>query len=102
MSPGKRRGILIGGALLVVVVVVAAFFLLNSGSSAPEAATGATTVPSPGALDPYSAITEYLQDVSENNPDAAARLTDDNAAAAVALRATRNALTPSSVTAKLT
>ncbi|MFB9683619.1 penicillin-binding transpeptidase domain-containing protein [Amycolatopsis plumensis] len=102
MSPGKRRGILIGGALLVVVVVVAAFFLLNSGSSAPEAATGATTVPSPGALDPNSAITEYLQDVSENNPDAAARLTDDNAAAAVALRATRNALTPSSVTAKLT
>ncbi|MGW4065455.1 penicillin-binding transpeptidase domain-containing protein [Amycolatopsis sp. NPDC004747] len=102
MSPGKRRGILIGGALLVVVVVAAAFFLLNSGGSTPEAATGATTVESPGALDPQSAITEYLQDFSENNPDAAARLTDDNAAAAVALRATRNALTPSSVTAKLT
>ena len=101
MSPGKRRGILIGGALLVVVVVVAAFFLLNSGGSTPEAATGATTVESPGALDPKSAITEYLQDISENNPDAAGRLTDDNAAAAVALRATRNALTPTSVTAKL-
>ncbi len=102
MNPGKRRGILIGGALLVVVVLVAAFFVLNSGGSTPEAAAGATTVESPGALDPNSAITEYLQDVSENNPDAAARLTDDNAAAAVALRATRNALTPSSVTAKLT
>ncbi|MDX3186892.1 penicillin-binding transpeptidase domain-containing protein [Streptomyces sp. MN03-5084-2B] len=102
MSPGKRRGILIGGALLVVVALVAAFFLLNSGGSMPEAATGATTVESPGAIDPKSAITEYLQDVSENNPDAAARLTDDNAAAAVALRATRNALTPKSVAAKLT
>ncbi|WP_410640235.1 penicillin-binding transpeptidase domain-containing protein [Amycolatopsis sp. lyj-346] len=102
MSPGKRRGILIGGALLVVVIVVAAFFLLNSGSSTPEAATGATTVESPGALDPNSAITEYLQDLSENNPDAAGRLTDDNAAAAVALRATRNTLNPASVAAKLT
>ncbi|QKV79770.1 penicillin-binding transpeptidase domain-containing protein [Amycolatopsis sp. Hca4] len=102
MSPGQRRGVLIGGALLVVVVVVAAFFLLNSGSSAPEAATGATAVESPGALDPQSAITEYLQDVSENNPDAAARLTDDNAAAAVTLRATRNTLNPTSVAAKLT
>ncbi|MDQ7804686.1 penicillin-binding transpeptidase domain-containing protein [Amycolatopsis sp. A133] len=102
MSPGKRRGILIGGALLVVVVVVAAFFLLNSGGSKPEAATGATAVESPGALDPRSAITEYLQDLAENNPDAAARLTDDSAAAAVALRATRNTLNPSSVTAKLT
>ncbi|KDN16898.1 penicillin-binding transpeptidase domain-containing protein [Amycolatopsis rifamycinica] len=102
MSPGKRRGILIGGALLVVVVVVAAFFLLNSGSSTPEAATGETAVEKPGALDPNSAITEYLQDISENNPDAAGRLTDDNAAAAVALRATRNALNPKSVAAKLT
>ncbi|MGW5740372.1 penicillin-binding transpeptidase domain-containing protein [Amycolatopsis sp. NPDC003861] len=102
MSPGKRRGILIGGALLVVVVVVAAFFLLNSGGSTPEAATGATTVESPGALDPNTAITEYLQDLSENNPDAAGRLTDDNAAAAVALRATRNTLNPTSVAAKLT
>jgi len=102
MSPGKRRGILIGGALLVVVVVAAAFFLLNSGNSTPEAAAGATTVESPGALDPNSAITEYLQDLSENNPDAAGRLTDDNAAAAVALRATRNTLNPTSVAAKLT
>ncbi|MEV5713940.1 penicillin-binding transpeptidase domain-containing protein [Amycolatopsis mediterranei] len=102
MNPAKRRGILIGGALLVVVVLVAAFFVLNSGGSTPEAATGATAVESPGAHDPNSAITEYLQDFSENNPDAAGRLTDDNAAAAVALRATRNALTPSSVTAKLT
>ncbi|WP_410592072.1 penicillin-binding transpeptidase domain-containing protein [Amycolatopsis sp. lyj-23] len=102
MSPGTKRGILIGSALLVVVAVVAAFFLLNSGRSAPEAATGATAVERPAAHDPNSAITEYLQDVSENNPDAAARLTDDNAAAAVALRSTRNALNPSSVTAKLT
>ncbi|MET8851916.1 penicillin-binding transpeptidase domain-containing protein [Amycolatopsis sp. NPDC004625] len=102
MSPGKRRGILIGGALLVVVVVAAAFFLLNSGGSAPEAATGATAVESPGALDPNSAITEYLQDLSENNPDAAAKLTDDNAAAAVALRSTQNALNPVSVAGKLT
>ncbi|WP_410612950.1 penicillin-binding transpeptidase domain-containing protein [Amycolatopsis sp. lyj-109] len=102
MNPGKRRGILIGGALLVVVVVVVAFFLLNSGGSTPEAATGATSVESPGALDPNSAITEYLQDLSENNPDAAGRLTDDNAAAAVALRATRNTLNPTSVAAKLT
>jgi beta-lactamase class D len=102
MSPGKRRGILIGGALLVVVVLVAAFFLLNGGSSTPEAATGATAVESPGAHDPNSAITEYLQDLSENNPDAAGRLTDDNAAAAVALRSTRNTLNPASVAAKLT
>ncbi|RSM35044.1 penicillin-binding protein [Amycolatopsis balhimycina DSM 5908] len=102
MRPAKRRGILIGGALLVVVVVAAAFFLLNSGSSKPEAATGATAVESPGALDPNSAITEYLQDLSENNPDAASRLTDDAAAAATALRSTRNALNPSSVKAKLT
>ncbi|WP_086847454.1 penicillin-binding transpeptidase domain-containing protein [Amycolatopsis kentuckyensis] len=102
MRPGTRRGVLIGGALLVVVVVVAAFFLLNSGNSTPEAAAGATTVESPGALDPNSAITEYLQDLSENNPDAAGRLTDDNAAAAVALRATRNTLNPTSVAAKLT
>ncbi|MGW4526319.1 penicillin-binding transpeptidase domain-containing protein [Amycolatopsis sp. NPDC004378] len=101
MSPAGRRGILIGGALLVVVVVVAAFFVLNGGSS-PEAAAGATSVESPGAIDPHSAITEYLQDVSENNPDAAGRLTDDNAAAAVALRDARNTLNPSSVTAKLT
>lgn len=102
MSPGKRRGILIGGALLVVVIVAAAFFLLNGGGSAPEAAAGATAVESPGALDPNTAITEYLQDLSENNPDAAARLTDDNAAAAVALRSTRNALNPRSVAGKLT
>jgi hypothetical protein len=102
MSPAKRRGILIGGALLVVVAVVAALVLLNSGGSTPEAATGATTVESPGALDPNSAITEYLQDLSENNPDAASRLTDDNAAAAVALRDARNTLNPSAVTAKLT
>jgi beta-lactamase class D len=102
MSPGQRRGILIGGALLVVVVVVAAFFVLNSGNSTPEAATGATAVERPGALDPNSAITEYLQDLSENNPDAAARLTDDNAAAAVALRSTRNSLNPVSVAGKLT
>ncbi|SFW76713.1 penicillin-binding transpeptidase domain-containing protein [Amycolatopsis australiensis] len=104
MSPAKRRGILIGGALLVVVVVVAAFFLLNSGGSAPqaEAGAGATSVENPGALDPHSAITEYLQDLSENNPDAAGRLTDDDTAAAVALRDTRNTLNPSSVTAKLT
>ncbi|MEV6825849.1 penicillin-binding transpeptidase domain-containing protein [Amycolatopsis sp. NPDC051102] len=102
MSPGKRRGILIGGALLVVVIVAAALFLLNSGGSAPEAATGATAVESPGALDPTSAITEYLQDLSENNPDAAGRLTDDNAAAVVALRSTRNTLNPVSVTGKLT
>ncbi|WP_206793497.1 penicillin-binding transpeptidase domain-containing protein [Amycolatopsis sp. MtRt-6] len=102
MSPGKRRGILIGGALLVVVTVVAAFFLLNSGDSTPEAATGETTVERPGAIDPNSAITEYLQDLSENNPDAAARLTDDTAAAAVTLRTTRNTLNPTSVTAKLT
>ncbi|OXM68818.1 penicillin-binding transpeptidase domain-containing protein [Amycolatopsis vastitatis] len=102
MSPGKKRGILIGGALLVVVVVVAGFFLVNSGGTAPEAEAGATSVESPGAVDPNSAITEYLQDLSENNPDAASRLTDDAAAAAVALRSTRNALNPSSVKAKLT
>ncbi|WP_103352436.1 penicillin-binding transpeptidase domain-containing protein [Amycolatopsis sp. CA-128772] len=102
MSPGRRRGILIGGALLVVVIVVAALFLLDSGGSTPEAAAGATAVASPGALDPNSAITEYLQDLSENNSDAAARLTDDNAAAAVALRSTRNTLNPASVAAKLT
>jgi hypothetical protein len=97
MSPGKRRGILIGGVLLVVVVVVAGFFLVNSGGTAPEAEAGATSVESPGALDPNSAITEYLQDLSENNPDAASRLTDDAAAAAVALRNTPNTLNPSSV-----
>ncbi|MEA5363629.1 penicillin-binding transpeptidase domain-containing protein [Amycolatopsis sp., V23-08] len=103
MSPGRKRGILIGGALAVVAVVVAAFFLLNGGS-APEAAAGSgeTAVESPGAADPNSAITEYLQDVAENNPDAAARLTDDNAAAAVALRDARNTLQPSTVAAKLT
>ncbi|HEY3464579.1 MAG TPA: penicillin-binding transpeptidase domain-containing protein [Amycolatopsis sp.] len=102
MSPAKRRGILIGGALLVVVVVVAAFFVLNGGGAAPTAEAGATSVESPGALDPHSAITEYLQDFSENNPDAAGKLTDDNAAAAVALRDARNTLNPSAVTAKLT
>ncbi|NBH02449.1 NTF2-like N-terminal transpeptidase domain-containing protein, partial [Amycolatopsis sp. SID8362] len=102
MSPGKRRGILIGGALLVVVLVVAAFFVLNSGNSAPTAEAGATSVERPGAADPQSAITEYVQDLTENNPDAAARLTDDNAAAAVALRDTRNTLNPKSVVAKLT
>jgi hypothetical protein len=102
MSPGRRRGILIGGAVLVVAVVVAAFFILNGGGSAPEAAAGATTVDSPGAVDPNSAITEYLQDLAENNPDAAARLTDDNAAAAVALRDARNTLQPSALAAKLT
>ncbi|WP_410675623.1 penicillin-binding transpeptidase domain-containing protein [Amycolatopsis sp. cmx-4-68] len=101
MSPGKRRGILIGGALLIVVVLVAAFFVLNSGGSTPEAATGETAVESPGALDPRSAITEYLQDLAENNPDAAARLTDDNPAAAVALRDARNTLNPSALAAKL-
>ncbi|UOX92891.1 penicillin-binding protein [Amycolatopsis sp. FBCC-B4732] len=102
MSPGKRRGILIGGALLVVAVVVAAFFVLNGGDTAPTAEAGATSVDNPGALDPHSAITEYLQDLTENNPDAAARLTDDNAAAAVALRDARNTLNPTSVGAKLT
>jgi hypothetical protein len=103
MSPGRRRGIIIGGALAVVAVVVAAFFLLNSGS-APEAAAGSgeTAVERPGAADPHSAITEYLQDLAENNPDAAARLTDDNAAAAVALRDARNTLKPSALAAKLT
>jgi hypothetical protein len=102
MSPGKRRGVLIGGALLVVVVLVAAFFVLNSGGSTPEAATGETAAESPGALDPRSTITEYLQDFAGNNPDAAARLTDDNPAAAVALRDARNTLSPSAVAAKLT
>ncbi|MEU4249918.1 penicillin-binding transpeptidase domain-containing protein [Amycolatopsis sp. NPDC026612] len=102
MSPAKRRGILIGGALLVVVVVVAAFFLLNGGGSTPEAAAGATAVEKPGAIDPKSAISEYLQDLSENDPDAASRLTDDATAAAVALRSTRNTLNPASVSAKLT
>ncbi|MGW5719259.1 penicillin-binding transpeptidase domain-containing protein [Amycolatopsis sp. NPDC003865] len=101
MSPARRRGILIGGALLVVVVVVAAFFVLNGGS-APEAEAGATSVESPGAADPHSAITEYLQDVAENNPDAAARLTDAAPAAGVALRDARNTLNPRSVVAKLT
>ncbi|MGK3203050.1 penicillin-binding transpeptidase domain-containing protein [Amycolatopsis sp. MEPSY49] len=101
MSPARRRGILIGGALLVVVVVVAAFFVLNGGS-APEAEAGATSVESPGAADPHTAITEYLQDVAENNPDAAARLTDGAPAAAVALRDARNTLSPRSVVAKLT
>ncbi len=101
MSPARRRGILIGGALLVVVVVVAAFFLLNGGST-PEAEAGATSVESPGAADPHTAITEYLQDVAENNPDAAARLTDGAPAAAVALRDARNTLSPRSVVAKLT
>ncbi|MCR6486792.1 penicillin-binding transpeptidase domain-containing protein [Amycolatopsis sp. OK19-0408] len=101
MSPAKRRGILIGGALLVVVVVVMAFFALNGGST-PEAEAGATEVESPGAIDPRSAITEYLQDVAENNPDAAATLTDAAPAAAVALRDARNALSPRSVVAKLT
>ncbi|MEQ0561164.1 penicillin-binding transpeptidase domain-containing protein [Amycolatopsis sp. NEAU-NG30] len=102
MSPGKRRGILIGGALLVVVAVVAAFFLLKGSGTASEADTGATAVEKPGAVDPHSAITEYLQDLSENNTDAAARLTDDSATAAVALRDARNTLNPSSVAAKLT
>ncbi|MEU0788578.1 penicillin-binding transpeptidase domain-containing protein [Amycolatopsis sp. NPDC005961] len=102
MSPARRRGILIGGALLVVVVVAAAFFLLNGGGSTPEAEAGATSVESPGAIDPHSAITEYLQDLSENNPDAASRLTDAAPAAAVALRDARNTLNPSSVAAKLT
>ncbi|MEV6643300.1 penicillin-binding transpeptidase domain-containing protein [Amycolatopsis sp. NPDC051371] len=102
MSPAKRRGVLIGGALLVVAVVVAAFFVLNGGGAAPEAEAGATSVESPGAGDPHSAITEYLQDLSENNPDAASRLTDAAPAAAVALRDARNTLNPSSVTAKLT
>ncbi|MEV7044128.1 penicillin-binding transpeptidase domain-containing protein [Amycolatopsis sp. NPDC051061] len=102
MSPAKRRGILIGGAVLVVAVVVVAFFVLNGGGAAPAAEAGATSVESPGALDPHSSITEYLQDLSENNPDAAARLTDAAPAAAVALRDARNTLNPSSVTAKLT
>lgn len=102
MSSAKRRGVLIGGALLVVVVVVAAFFLLNGGGAAPEAEAGATSVASPGAIDPHSAISEYLQDLSENNPDAASRLTDAAPAAAVALRDARNTLNPSAVTAKLT
>ena len=101
MSPASRRGILIGGALLVVVVVVAAFFVLHGGS-APEAEAGATSVESPGAADPHSAITEYLQDVAKNNPDAAAKLTDAAPAAAVALRDARNTLSPRSVVAKLT
>lgn len=101
MSPAKRRGVLIGGALLVVAVVVAAFFVLNGGS-APEAEAGATSVESPGAADPHTAITEYLQDVAENNPDAAAKLTDAAPAAAVALRDARNTLSPRSVVAKLT
>ncbi|MEU8632386.1 penicillin-binding transpeptidase domain-containing protein [Amycolatopsis sp. NPDC048633] len=102
MSPAKRRGVLIGGALLVVVVVVAAFFVLNGGGATPEAEAGATSVESPGALDPHSAITEYLQDLAENNTDAASRLTDAAPAAAVALRDARNTLNPSSMTAKLT
>ncbi|WIY01700.1 penicillin-binding transpeptidase domain-containing protein [Amycolatopsis mongoliensis] len=102
MSSAKRRGILIGGVLLVVAIVVAAFFVLNGGGATPEAEAGATSVESPGAIDPHSAITEYLQDITENNPDAAARLTDAAPAAAVALRDARNTLNPSSVTAKLT
>jgi hypothetical protein len=102
MSPGKRRGILIGGALLVVVVVVAAFFVLSGGDAAPTAEAGATSVEKPGAIDPHTAITEYLQDLAENNTDAASRLTDAAPAAAVALRDARNTLNPSSLAAKLT
>src|SRR4051812_5018885 len=102
MSPAKRRGILIGGALLVVVVVVAAFFVLSGGDAGPTAEAGATSVESPGALDPHTAITEYLQDLAEKNTDAASRLTDAAPAAAVALRDARNTLNPSSLTAKLT
>ena len=102
MSPAKRRGILIGGALLVVVVVVAAFFVLSGGDAAPTAEAGATSVEKPGAIDPHTAITEYLQDLAENNTDAASRLTDAAPAAAVALRDARNTLNPSSLAAKLT
>jgi hypothetical protein len=94
--------VLIGGALLVVGVLVAAFFVLNSGGSTPEAATGETAAESPGAPDPRTTITEYLQDFAGNNPDAAARVTDDSPAAAVALRDARNTLNPSTVAAKLT
>ena len=103
MSPAKRRGILIGGALLVVVIVVAAFFFLRGGGTAPEAAAGVTTADErPGALDPRSAVTEYLQDLGEGNTDAASRLTDDAATAAVVLRDARNTLQPSTLTGKLT
>jgi hypothetical protein len=104
MSPAGRRGILIGGAVLVVAVVVAAFFILNSGDAAPEAAAGpgATTGESPGTADPKAAITGYLDDLAGNDTDAASRLTDAAAAAAVALRDARNTLQPSALAAKLT
>ena len=101
MTPGRKRGILIGGAVLVVAIVVAGLVVLNSGDEAPAAA-GPATESGTVAGDPTSAITEYLQDFAEGNTDGASRLTDDPAAAAVALRDARNQLVPTKTTATLT
>jgi len=101
MTPGRKRGILIGGAVLMIAVVVAGVVVLNSGDEAP-AATTPPTESGPVAGDPTSAVSEYLQDFAEGNTDAASRLTDDPAAAAVALRDARNQLAPTKTTANLT
>ncbi len=102
MSPARKRGILIGGALLVIAIVVTAVVALNSGDRAPVAEAGPATETGPVAGDPTSAVSEYLQDFAEGNTDAASRLTDDPAAAAVALRDARNQLVPTKVAATLT
>lgn len=101
MTPGRKRGILIGGALGMIAVVVTGVVVLNSGDEAP-AAVAPPTESGPVARDPKSAVSEYLQDFAEGNTDAASRLTDDPAAAAVALRDARNQLLPTKTTATLT
>ncbi|GAA4547010.1 penicillin-binding transpeptidase domain-containing protein [Amycolatopsis samaneae] len=88
---------LIGGAVGVVAIVTAAVVVLTSGGTPP---VGEAAAPR-GPVDPAAVVTEYLRDLAETNTDAAGGLTDDPAAAAVALRDARNALLPVKVTGTL-
>ncbi|MFD9966043.1 penicillin-binding transpeptidase domain-containing protein [Amycolatopsis sp. NPDC058986] len=101
MGPARKRGVLIGGAVGVVAIVTAAVVVLTSGNEAPASDAAPAGKPGPVAVDPTGLVTEYLQDLAEANPDAAGALTDDPAAAAVALRDARNALMPTKTTATL-
>lgn len=79
VSPGGKRGVLIGGiAVMVAVVVAAVVVLLGGGSSGSAASAGDTTTPAgPSAPDPTSAARQYVQAFAAGDTDTAGSLTDD-------------------------
>ncbi|WP_414944077.1 penicillin-binding transpeptidase domain-containing protein [Amycolatopsis sp. cmx-11-32] len=99
MSPGRKRGILIGAALAVVAIVVAAVVLLVKEDQAP-AATGGPGEPTGTAQEsPARVAARFLRQFEAGDLNTAP--VDDPPAATAALSAARGALTPTAVEAAL-